>query len=102
MTGGPGQGPGWRQPRRRHRPAGGGGTADRVLLDVPIENRRTQFDIERDRPATLVIVPESRHDEPQVLAVRGEDYEGVAQPLVTVGRRLDAAGGTAAEAGHRA
>jgi hypothetical protein len=68
-------------------------TADRVLLDVPIENlRRIQFDIERERPATLVIVPESRHDEPQVLTVRAADYDAVAEALVTVGRRMDEAG----------
>jgi hypothetical protein len=37
---------------------------DRVRLNVPIENvRRIQFDIERDRPATLVIVPDSPSDE---------------------------------------
>jgi len=78
-------------------------TADRVLLDVPIENlRRIQFDIERDRPATLVIVPESRHDEPQVLSVRSADYDAVAQALVTVGQRLDAIGHSGASAADRA
>ena len=43
--------------------------AERLMLDVPIENlRRIQFDIERERPATLVIVPERPENEPQVLA----------------------------------
>jgi hypothetical protein len=50
--------------------------------------RRIQFDIERDRPATLVIVPESPHDEPQVLAIPPEDYEDVARALVTIGHRI--------------
>lgn len=50
--------------------------------------RRIEFDIERNRPATLVIVPESAHDEPQVLAVPPADYEGVCQALATIGRRL--------------
>jgi hypothetical protein len=50
--------------------------------------RRIQFDIERDRPATLVIVPASPHHEPQVLAIPPEEYEDVARALVTVGRRL--------------
>jgi hypothetical protein len=63
--------------------------AERLALDVHIANlRRIQFDIERERPATLVIVPQSPQDEPQVIAVQPQDYEGVAQALVTVGRRL--------------
>lgn len=37
-------------------------------LDVSIDNlRRVQFDIERERPATLVVVPQQPTDEPQVL-----------------------------------
>jgi hypothetical protein len=65
------------------------GSRDRLALDVPIENlRRIQFDIERDRPATLVVVPVRPSDEPQVLAVRPEDYRGVADALVVIGQRL--------------
>jgi hypothetical protein len=65
---------------------------ERLALDVPIDNlRRIQFDIERDRPATLVVVPERPLDEPQVLAVRPHEYEAVAQALVVIGRRLTAA-----------
>ena len=34
---------------------------ERLALNVPIDNvRRVQFDIERDRPATLVVVPSDR------------------------------------------
>jgi hypothetical protein len=34
------------------------GSRERLALNVPIANlRRIQFDIERDRPATLVVVP---------------------------------------------
>jgi hypothetical protein len=62
---------------------------DRLALDVPIDNlRRVEFDIERDRPATLVVVPERPLDEPQVLVVRPAEYEAVAQALVVIGRRL--------------
>jgi hypothetical protein len=65
------------------------GSNDRLALDVPIDNlRRIQFDIERDRPATLVVVPERPTDEPQVLAVRPSDYPGVADALVVIGQRL--------------
>jgi hypothetical protein len=61
----------------------------RVALHVPFESlRRIQFDIERDRPATLVIVPEHPSDEPQVLAIQPEHYEEVALALAAIGRRL--------------
>ena len=62
---------------------------NRVALTIAYPAlRRVQFDIERDRPATLVIVPESPHDEPQVLAIPPEDYEDVARALVIIGHRL--------------
>jgi hypothetical protein len=65
------------------------GSRERLALDVPIDNlRRIQFDIERNRPATLVVVPEHPSDEPQVLAVRPSDYRGVADALVVIGQRL--------------
>lgn len=65
------------------------GSKDRLALDVPLANvRRIQFDIERTRPATLVIVPERPTDEPQVLTVRPTDYRGVADALVVIGQRL--------------
>ena len=61
----------------------------RVMLDTPIDGvRRIQFDIERMRPATLVIVPESASQDPQVLAVPPERYEEVGQVLAYIGRRL--------------
>jgi hypothetical protein len=62
---------------------------ERKMLDVPIDGlRRIQFDIERQRPATLVLVPEEPSHEPQVLAVPPEEYAGVAEALVLLGRRL--------------
>ena len=43
---------------------------ERVALSIGFDElRRIQFDIERDRPATMVIVPEEAHHEPQVLAI---------------------------------
>ena len=64
-------------------------TDARLMLDVPIDNlRRIQFDIERTRPATLVIVPEHPEHEPQVLAVPPEEYRRVAEVLVVLGERL--------------
>ena len=66
---------------------------DRVVLDIPFKRlRRIQFDIERSRPATLVVVPEHPSDQPQVLAIPPEEYDAVAQALALVGRRLDETG----------
>lgn len=62
---------------------------ERVALAVPFQSlRRIQFDIERDRPATLVIVPEMAHDEPQVLSIPPDSYAEAAEALVAIGQRL--------------
>jgi hypothetical protein len=72
--------------------------AERLMLDVPIDNlRRIQFDLERDRPATLVIVPERRQDEPQVLAIEPQDYDAIVRALALIGHRF--AGAPEEEAG---
>ena len=63
--------------------------SDRLALAVPFEGlRRIQFDIERDRPATLVIVPEMAHHEPQVLSIPPERYREASYALVAIGQRL--------------
>jgi hypothetical protein len=63
--------------------------ADRTVLDVELDKlRRIQFDIERERPATLVIVPEHVYDEPQVLAIPPDAYHAVGAALAFVGERL--------------
>ena len=65
------------------------GSEERLGLDVAIENlRRIQFDVERDRPATLVIVPLSPADEPQIVMVQPEEYLSVAQALAYVGHQM--------------
>jgi hypothetical protein len=62
---------------------------DRKAMDVRFERlRRIQFDIERDRPATLVIVPDHPEDEPQVLPIPRDEYRAVADALVLIGERL--------------
>jgi hypothetical protein len=64
-------------------------SADRLMLDIPIDGlRRIQFDIERTRPATLVVVPEQAGDEPQVLAVPPEQFPNVTRALSIIGQRL--------------
>jgi hypothetical protein len=61
----------------------------KVLIDTPFDGlRRIQFDIERERPATLVVVPESARQLPQVLAIPPEEYDAVTQALAIVGRHL--------------
>jgi hypothetical protein len=65
------------------------GSEDRVDLDIAIHDiRRIQFDIERDRPATLVIVPMSPQHQPQVIVVQPDEYLAVAEALVTLGRMM--------------
>lgn len=62
---------------------------ERLALAVPFQNvRRIQFDIERNRPATLVIVPEMSHDEPQVLSIPPDSYAEAAEALVAIGQNL--------------
>lgn len=70
---------------------------ERTSLDIAVEGvRRIQFDIEKARPATLVIVPEDPTFAPQVLSVRPEEYQSVAEALVRIGHRLTETGGAGA------
>ena len=63
--------------------------AERVALNVAIDRlRRVQFDIERKRPATLVIVPEHPDDPPQVLAIEPDSYRAACDALAVIGSRL--------------
>ncbi len=64
-------------------------TGQRVALNIPFDGlRRVQFDLERGRPATLVLVPEHPRDEPQVLAIPVDHYENVASVVAEIGRRI--------------
>jgi len=65
------------------------GTDERLELDMEIAAlRRIQFDIERDRPATLVLVPEHPSHEPQVLAIPPDQYRAVGEALAFIGLQL--------------
>ena len=71
-------------------------TDDRVTLAIPFEGlRRVQFDIEKDRPATLVLVPEAFTNRPQVLAIPPEEYGAIARALAALGAGLQRATATA-------
>jgi hypothetical protein len=62
---------------------------NRLALDIPFERlRRVQFDLERGRPATLVLVPEHPSDEPQVLAIPVDAYNEAAAAIALIGARL--------------
>jgi hypothetical protein len=64
-------------------------TNDRVALDVPYgELRRIQFDVERDRPATFVVVPDDPSNPPEVLAIPASEYGNVARALALIGERI--------------
>jgi hypothetical protein len=64
-------------------------TGARVMVDVPIgEVRRIQFDIEKGRPATFVVVPEWPSHPPQSLAIPPEQYGPLADLLTALGTRL--------------
>jgi len=64
----------------------------RLAMDLPIDDvRRIQFDVERQRPATLVIVPDEAGREPQVLAIPPEQLDATAQALAFIGKRLSQA-----------
>jgi hypothetical protein len=61
----------------------------RAAMDLPVDQlRRIQFDIERTRPATLVIVPEEAGHEPQVLAIPHAQIRAVTEALALIGESL--------------
>ena len=63
---------------------------DRVTMDLAIvEIRRVQLDIERRRPATFVIVPDSPSTEPQVMPIPVAHYDAVSAASAHIGRVLD-------------
>jgi hypothetical protein len=64
-------------------------SAGRIALDVPVEQlRRVQFDVERTRPATMVIVPEHPSHEPQVLGIPHDEIDAAARAVAELGKRL--------------
>jgi hypothetical protein len=62
---------------------------ERLAFDVPIEGvRRIQFDVERRRPATLVLVPENPVHGAQVLSIPAGEIGLAAEAVRLVGERL--------------
>ncbi len=62
----------------------------RVTLDVPIHRLRlVEFDLETQRPASVIIVPEDPRDAPGQLAIRPQQYDEVASVLAQLGPRIE-------------
>jgi hypothetical protein len=57
----------------------------RLALDVDVRGvRRIQFDLEQQRPASLVIVPHDPRREPQVLSIPFDEVPRVAEVITHV------------------
>jgi hypothetical protein len=62
----------------------------RVTLDVPIHRLRlVEFDLETQRPASVIIVPEDPRDAPRQLAIRPQQYDEIASVLAQLGPRIE-------------
>ena len=60
-----------------------------ITLDVPIANLRlVEFDLESQRPATVIIVPEHPRDPPRQLAIEPQQYDELASVLAQLGPRI--------------
>jgi hypothetical protein len=63
---------------------------DKTVLDIPFaELRRIQFDIERGRDATLVIVPEHISNWPRIVSVPIPNLRETALVLARIGERVN-------------
>jgi hypothetical protein len=66
---------------------------DRVALDIPFDGlRRVQFDLERNRPGTLVLVPDSPIHAPQMLSVPPDQLGRASEVMTAIGSRILARG----------
>ncbi|HEY7525118.1 MAG TPA: hypothetical protein VH720_15830 [Candidatus Limnocylindrales bacterium] len=62
---------------------------NRVVMNLAFDDlRRIQFDIERRRPATLVVVPDGASEAPAVLNVPPERFDDVGRALAIIGRQI--------------
>ncbi len=64
-------------------------TDNKLMIATPFDRlRRIELSFERERPGTLIIVPESPQEQPQILSMPPDEYDTVAQGLAIIGRRL--------------
>ncbi len=60
-----------------------------ITLDFPYQRlRRVELNVERGRPATLVLVPVSPDHKPHVLSIPNEELQSVAAAIALIGERL--------------
>lgn len=60
-----------------------------ITLDVPIDKLRfVEFDLESDRPARVIVVPQHPSDPPRQLAIEPQQYREVAAVLAQLGPRI--------------
>jgi hypothetical protein len=63
--------------------------SSRTVLALPFADlRRVEFDLEKVRPATLVIVPDLLAREPYVLIIPADQLESAGRVLAFIGERL--------------
>lgn len=61
----------------------------RLALNVGVERvRRIEFDVDKGRPATMVIVPEDAEHGPQVLSIPESGLQGASSVLAVFAERL--------------
>lgn len=66
--------------------------ANKTVLDLPFDElRRIQFDIERGRDATLVIVPEHVSNWPRIVSVPVAHLRETSAVLARIGERINEA-----------
>jgi hypothetical protein len=64
--------------------------ANKTVLDLPFDElRRIQFDIERGRDATLVIVPEHISNWPRIVSVPVAHLRETSVVLARIGERIN-------------
>ena len=79
------------RPARRDGPSGDRGWRDEDRDGAPHRGASpNSVDIERTRPATLVIVPELASNQPQVLAIPHEQIRAVSEVLIVIAERMSA------------
>jgi hypothetical protein len=71
-----------------------GRDALQAMLDVPVTAvRRIQLDVEKHRPATVVVVPDDATKVVMALSVPADQLASVSELVVRVGAELEAADG---------
>lgn len=64
-------------------------TGPRLQMSAAIDGLRlVEFGIEKGRPVTLILVPDSPDQTPQILTIPTDQYEAVAKILLSLAREI--------------